>query len=116
MVVLRQVQDKIGFIVNNLSQQNLEQKAEELRKVLDQESWPWFANYMVVKRAAQEPNFHALYLQVGPQFCAWYHRLPFKKISRSHLPELLELDGFFSAKCVRTWDVHRGASGCYLVH
>jgi CCR4-NOT transcription complex subunit 1 len=59
-----QVQDKIGFMVNNLSHQNLEQKAEDLKKLLNAENWPWFANYMVVKRAAQEPNFHALYLQV----------------------------------------------------
>ena len=28
--------------------------------------YPWFANYMVVKRAAQEPNFHGIYLQARP--------------------------------------------------
>ena len=60
-----QVQDKVGFIVNNLSAANLDAKARELRGVVTPDMWPWFANYMVVKRAAQEPNFHSLYLQVS---------------------------------------------------
>ncbi len=60
----QQVQDKVGFIVNNLSAANLDAKARELRGVVTPDMWPWFANYMVVKRAAQEPNFHSLYLQV----------------------------------------------------
>ncbi len=58
-----QVQDKVGFVVNNLSASNLEAKARELAGVLEAAMYPWFANYMVVKRAAQEPNFHGIYLQ-----------------------------------------------------
>ena len=53
-------------MVNNLSASNLEAKAKELAGVLEAGSYPWFANYMVVKRAAQEPNFHGIYLQAGP--------------------------------------------------
>ena len=60
-----QVQDKVIFLVNNLSGNNLEAKAKELKAILTSETYPWFANYMVVKRAAQEANFHHLYLQVS---------------------------------------------------
>jgi len=66
-----QVQDKIGFLINNLSNSNLGQKASDVKEVLTEQYWPWFCNYMVVKRAAQEQNFHLLYatllqeLQVG---------------------------------------------------
>lgn len=67
-----QVQDKIGFLINNLSNSNLGQKASDVKEVLTEQYWPWFCNYMVVKRAAQEQNFHLLYatllqeLQVEP--------------------------------------------------
>ena len=62
-----QVQDKVIFLVNNLSGNNLEAKAKELKAILTSDTYPWFANYMVVKRAAQEANFHHLYLQVRTQ-------------------------------------------------
>ncbi|KAK9916879.1 hypothetical protein WJX75_008268 [Coccomyxa subellipsoidea] len=58
------VQDKVAFHVNNLSTSNLGAKAGDIKKALTPESWPWFANYMVVKRAAQEPNFHGLYIEL----------------------------------------------------
>lgn len=58
---LSQVQDRTGFLINNLSASNMEQKAKELKELLTEEFWPWFCNYMVVKRAAQEQNFHKLY-------------------------------------------------------
>lgn len=67
-----QVQDRIGFLINNLSNSNLDYKAKELKELLTEEYWPWFCTYMVVKRAAQEQNFHVLYasllnaLQVRP--------------------------------------------------
>ena len=69
-----QVQDKIGFLINNLSNSNLKQKASDIKEILTEQYWPWFCNYMVVKRAAQEQNFHLLYaallqeLQVSIQF------------------------------------------------
>lgn len=59
-----QVQDKVAFHINNLSTSNLGPKAADIKKVLTPEHWPWFANYVVVKRAAQEPNFHGLYIDV----------------------------------------------------
>lgn len=55
------VQDKISFIFNNLSQINLSQKCDELREIITEEHWPWVAQYLVMKRASIEPNFHTLY-------------------------------------------------------
>lgn len=59
-----QVQDRIGFLINNLTNSNLKQKVNELKEHLTEEYWPWFCNYMVVKRAAQEQNYHLLYVNL----------------------------------------------------
>lgn len=51
---------QVHFIVNNLSTANLPSKGGALKDLLPKEFWPWFANYMVVKRAAQvRPSAHA---------------------------------------------------------
>ena len=55
------IQDKISFIFNNLSQINLSQKCDELREMISDEHWAWVAQYLVMKRASIEPNFHTLY-------------------------------------------------------
>ena len=55
------VQDKVSFIFNNLSQLNLTQKCEELRDIVGDDHWSWVAQYLVMKRASIEPNFHTLY-------------------------------------------------------
>ena len=44
---------QVHFLINNLSTANLDSKSETLKDVLPREFWPWFSNYMVVKRAAQ---------------------------------------------------------------
>merc|ERR1719309_1905433 len=60
-------QDKISFIFNNLSLMNLTAKTEDLKEVLkiDENTMhaKWLAQYLVMKRASIEPNFHALYSQ-----------------------------------------------------
>ncbi|RWS10080.1 CCR4-NOT transcription complex subunit 1-like protein, partial [Dinothrombium tinctorium] len=55
--------DKVAFIVNNLSQMNLQQKTEEFKEVIgkDDTYYGWIAQYFVMKRASIEPNFHTLY-------------------------------------------------------
>lgn len=58
-----EIQDKISFIINNLSLANVEAKAKEFMEILKEEYYPWFAQYMVMKRASIEPNFHDLYLK-----------------------------------------------------
>lgn len=55
------VQDKTAFIFNNLSQINMTTKCEELKEILSKEYVPWLSQYMVLKRASIELNFHALY-------------------------------------------------------
>ncbi|KAL3814967.1 hypothetical protein ACJIZ3_016235 [Penstemon smallii] len=58
-----EIQDKISFIINNLSAANVEAKAKEFTEILNEQYYPWFAQYMVMKRASIEPNFHDLYLK-----------------------------------------------------
>ncbi|XP_043718243.1 CCR4-NOT transcription complex subunit 1-like isoform X3 [Telopea speciosissima] len=58
-----EIQDKMLFIVNNISTANLEAKAKEFTEILKEQYYPWFAQYIVMKRASIEPNFHDLYLK-----------------------------------------------------
>jgi len=53
--------DKVHFVVNNLSTQNMTEKAAEVKARISKDQYGWFAVYLVVKRASIEPNFHALY-------------------------------------------------------
>lgn len=55
------VQDKTAFIFNNLSQINMQAKCEELKEIMTKDYVPWLSQYMVLKRASIELNFHALY-------------------------------------------------------
>lgn len=55
------MQDKTAFIFNNLSQVNYQQKCEEIRDIIQKDYHPWLAQYLVLKRASIEVNFHALY-------------------------------------------------------
>ncbi|KAK2981457.1 hypothetical protein RJ640_017479, partial [Escallonia rubra] len=58
-----EIQDKISFIINNLSSANVESKAKEFTEFFTDQYFAWFAQYMVMKRASIEPNFHDLYLK-----------------------------------------------------
>ncbi|KAL9650796.1 hypothetical protein ABK040_001846 [Willaertia magna] len=53
--------DKLRFIVNNLSQMNINDKCNELKNVLTPNYYPFLARYIVINRASLEPNFHAVY-------------------------------------------------------
>jgi CCR4-NOT transcription complex subunit 1 len=44
------VQDKVSFIINNISTTNIESKGKEFAEILPQQYYPWFAQYMVMKR------------------------------------------------------------------
>lgn len=55
------IQDKTAFIFNNLSQLNIPQKVEEIKEIMTKDYWPWLAQYLVLKRASMEFNFHTLY-------------------------------------------------------
>lgn len=55
-------QDKILFILNNVSEVNLSAKVKDCRDLLRDPHHRWFSNYLVVKRASIEPNYHGLYI------------------------------------------------------
>ena len=57
------IQDKVFFIVNNLSLVNLKQKAEEFKELFgdDDTYYGWIAHYFSTKRAALEQNFQPSY-------------------------------------------------------
>lgn len=45
-----ETQDKILFMINNISLSNMDTKAKEFSEVLKEHYYPWFAQYMVMKR------------------------------------------------------------------
>lgn len=45
-----EVQDKISFLMNNIGSTNVDAKAKEFSEILKEECYPWFAQYMVMKR------------------------------------------------------------------
>ncbi|KAG0146562.1 hypothetical protein CROQUDRAFT_657201 [Cronartium quercuum f. sp. fusiforme G11] len=62
-----EVSDKILFVINNLSPNNLESKLLELTRALTPELHVWFAKYLVTQRVSIEPNNHTLYLNLIEQ-------------------------------------------------
>ncbi|OMP00668.1 hypothetical protein COLO4_12469 [Corchorus olitorius] len=49
-----EIQDKISFLINNISTHNVEAKGKEFTEILKEQYYPW---------ASIEPNFHDLYLK-----------------------------------------------------
>ena len=56
------VLDRVQFLINNVSPSNVEQKAQELKEVLEAPYFGWLGQYLVVKRISTQPNFHSVYL------------------------------------------------------
>lgn len=56
--------DRVHFVINNITTVNVEAKVKELKELVTGSFHPWFVNYLVVKRAAQEPNFHPVYVAI----------------------------------------------------
>jgi len=54
--------DKVQFLINNVSMSNVDQKAKDVKNMLDPKYFGWLGSYLVVKRISTQPNFHALYL------------------------------------------------------
>ncbi|KAI9825613.1 MAG: hypothetical protein M1832_000957 [Thelocarpon impressellum] len=59
-----ETQDKVLFVLNNVSEQNLEVKLKDLKDALAESHLQWFAGYLVEQRAKVQPNFHKLYLEM----------------------------------------------------
>lgn len=54
--------DRILFLMNNMTFDNLDSKAAEMKDILREVHFRWFSHYLVVKRSSIEPNFHELYI------------------------------------------------------
>lgn len=54
--------DRVQFMINNMAPSNVEQKAQELREMLDKKYFLWLGQFLVVKRISTQANFHSLYL------------------------------------------------------
>ncbi|KAJ0836868.1 putative MIF4G-like domain superfamily, CCR4-NOT transcription complex subunit 1 [Helianthus annuus] len=57
-----ETRDKIVFLINNLSPANIEEKAKEFTDILAERYYPWFAQYLVMRRVGIEANFHSQYI------------------------------------------------------
>lgn len=79
------VQDKIGFIINNLSQMNLTDKAEEYKSLIcDDTYYAWVSQYFVQRRVSIEHNFHTLYSNfLDVLKCSELNRLIIKETYRN---------------------------------
>ncbi|XP_058113902.1 general negative regulator of transcription subunit 1-like isoform X1 [Magnolia sinica] len=68
-----EIQDKILFMINNISTSNMDVKAKEFTDVLKEQYYPWFAQYMVMKRHGRMRSSQSFYK--GPS-SAWNAVLP----------------------------------------
>lgn len=59
----RGAQEKVLFVINNLSKDNMSAKIGEVKQSLSPENYPWFASYLVEQRAKLEPNNQEMYYQ-----------------------------------------------------
>ncbi|KAL6711206.1 CCR4-NOT core subunit cdc39 [Coniothyrium glycines] len=58
------VQDRVLFVLNNVSERNLRDKIKDLMEAVEERHHQWFANYLVEERAKMQPNFQQLYLDM----------------------------------------------------
>ena len=59
-----EVQDKVVFVLNNVTETNLDSKFNDLNDFLKGEHHRWFAAYLVEHRAKLQPNNQQLYLDL----------------------------------------------------
>jgi CCR4-NOT transcription complex subunit 1 len=73
-----ETQDKIQFVLNNITTENLGFKFQELKSVINEDNQVWFAGHLVQERARMQPNYHSLYLDLVKLFqmkSLWAHVL-----------------------------------------
>ncbi|KAF2280315.1 Not1-domain-containing protein [Westerdykella ornata] len=59
-----EIKDRVLFVLNNLSEQNLHEKFKELADAIEAKHHQWFASYLVEERAKVQPNYQDLYLHM----------------------------------------------------
>ncbi|KAH7349558.1 CCR4-Not complex component, Not1-domain-containing protein [Plectosphaerella cucumerina] len=62
------VQGKVQFVLNNLTETTLQSMCQELRDILEQRHKQWFAGHLVEERAKMQPNYHQVYLELVKLF------------------------------------------------
>lgn len=60
----KEVVEKILFIVNNMTEENFDDKISDLKSFLAPQFSSWFAQYLVNQRAKTEANYHTLYSKI----------------------------------------------------
>lgn len=63
-----ETQDKIHFVLNNISIENMSAKSGELKLVINDRNQHWFAGHLVQERAKMQPNYHSMYLALIQSF------------------------------------------------
>ncbi|KAH8598743.1 CCR4-Not complex component, Not1-domain-containing protein [Bisporella sp. PMI_857] len=61
-------QEKVQFVLNNTTSDNLESKFNELKDTIGEQHQQWFAEHLVEHRAKMQPNYHQLYLNIVKLF------------------------------------------------
>lgn len=62
------IQERVLFVLNNVTEDNLSSKFAELESAMDDRYQAWFASHLVEARAKMQPNYHQLYLRIVQQF------------------------------------------------
>ncbi|KAM5346511.1 hypothetical protein ACJ41O_009516 [Fusarium nematophilum] len=61
-------QDKVQFVLNNITEGTLQSMCKELRETMEQKHQQWFASHLVEERAKMQPNYHHVYLELVKLF------------------------------------------------
>ncbi|KAF4122680.1 CCR4-NOT transcription complex subunit 1 [Geosmithia morbida] len=59
-----EAQDRIQFVLNNITENTLGSMYQELRDTVEQRHQQWFASHLVEERAKMQPNYHHVYLEL----------------------------------------------------
>jgi CCR4-NOT transcription complex subunit 1 len=57
-------QDKIQFVLNNITESTIQSMSNELKDMVERKHQPWFASHLVEERAKMQPNYHHVYLEL----------------------------------------------------
>ncbi|KAH6982099.1 CCR4-Not complex component, Not1-domain-containing protein [Ilyonectria sp. MPI-CAGE-AT-0026] len=61
-------QDKVQFVLNNITEGTLRSMCKELRETMERKHQQWFACHLVEERAKMQPNYHHVYLELVKLF------------------------------------------------
>ncbi|KAF4451499.1 hypothetical protein FALBO_16318 [Fusarium albosuccineum] len=61
-------QDKVQFVLNNITEGTLQSMCKDLRETIERRHQQWFACHLVEERAKMQPNYHHVYLELVKLF------------------------------------------------